>query len=105
MPVGQTFRRASSHVAEDSNFQSPSQKIMQSTTYHPDRRDINIGAAMLRPIFCVVLCDGDIWSVEAEWPDGTIEPVDTFEERSDAVDWLSARSESWLQERTASAPA
>ena len=34
---------------------------------------------MLKPIFCVVLSDGDNWSVKAEWPDGTIEPVDTFE--------------------------
>jgi hypothetical protein len=59
---------------------------------------------MLRPIFSVVLSDGDNWSVEAEWPDGTIEPVDTFEGRSDAVDWLSVRSGSWLEERTASSP-
>ena len=54
---------------------------------------------MLRPVLCVVLSDGDNWSVEAEWPDGTIEPVEAFKGRLDAVDWLSTRSESWLQER------
>jgi hypothetical protein len=62
-------------------------------------RGINIGAAMLRPVFCVVLGDGDNWSVEAEWPDGTIEPVEAFKGHSDAVDWVSTRSESWLRER------
>ena len=30
------------------------------------------------PIFCVVLKDGEYWEVEAEWPDGTIEPVYQF---------------------------
>ena len=30
------------------------------------------------PIFCVVLKDGEHWEVEAEWPDGTIEPVYKF---------------------------
>ena len=61
----------------------------------------NIGVTMLKPIFCIVLSDGENWSVEAEWPDGTIEPVKDFKGHSDAVIWLSTRSESWLQERTA----
>ena len=56
---------------------------------------------MLKPIFCIVLSDGENWSVEAEWPDGTIEPVKDFKGHSDAVIWLSTRSEIWLQERTA----
>jgi hypothetical protein len=40
------------------------------------------GVAMVKPVFCVVLCDGEKWSVEAEWPDGTIEHVETFEGHS-----------------------
>ena len=31
-----------------------------------------------KPIFCVVLSNGQQWAVEAEWPDGTIEQIDTF---------------------------
>jgi len=57
------------------------------------------GVAMVKPVFCVVLCDGEKWSVEAEWPDGTIEHVETFEGHSDAVNWISTRSEAWLEER------
>jgi hypothetical protein len=53
----------------------------------------------VKPVFCVVLRDGEKWSVEAEWPDGTIEHVDTFDGHSDAVNWISTRSETWLEER------
>jgi hypothetical protein len=52
-----------------------------------------------KPIFCVVLRDGDKWSVEAEWPDGTIEQIDTFNGHSEATSWVSAQSEAWVQER------
>ena len=51
------------------------------------------------PILCVVLRDGDRWIVEAEWPDGTIEQVDTFRKYSEAVDWVRTQSEVWLQGR------
>jgi hypothetical protein len=50
----------------------------------------------MKPVFCVVLSDGERWSVEAEWPDGTIEYVDTFGGYSDAVNWISTRSEKRL---------
>jgi hypothetical protein len=53
-----------------------------------------------KPLFCVVLSDGQRWSVEAEWPDGTIEQIDTFRLHFEAVNWLSTQSESWLRERT-----
>ena len=42
-------------------------------------------AVSLKPIFCIVLGDGDRWSVEAEWPDGTIELVDAFKAQLDAT--------------------
>ena len=37
-----------------------------------------------KPIFCLVLGDAEHWSVEAEWPDGTIELQGPF--RSDKLD-------------------
>jgi hypothetical protein len=52
-----------------------------------------------RPIFCVVLGDGDEWLIEAEWPDGTIAHICAFKAHSEAVNWVRARSEAWLQER------
>jgi hypothetical protein len=54
---------------------------------------------MVKPLFCVVQLADEQWTVEAEWPDGTIEEIDTFKNHSDAVDWVSTRSERWLEER------
>jgi hypothetical protein len=31
-----------------------------------------------RPVFCVVLGEGDQWLIEAEWPDGSVEHVCAF---------------------------
>jgi hypothetical protein len=52
-----------------------------------------------KPLFCVVLGDGDLWSVEAEWPDGTIEQVKTFKRYSEAAEWVKVRSKAWLDTR------
>jgi hypothetical protein len=49
-----------------------------------------------RPIFCVVLRDGDRWQVE---PDGSIESIDTFKAYFDAHHWVSTQSAAWLQQR------
>jgi hypothetical protein len=54
-----------------------------------------------KPILYVVLGDGKQWSLQAEWPDGTIEEVNTFKAHSEAVDWLNTRSEGWLVSRSA----
>jgi hypothetical protein len=40
------------------------------------------------PLFLVVLRDDDRWTIEAEWPDGTIEDVTKFKSYSDAWEWL-----------------
>jgi hypothetical protein len=53
------------------------------------------------PIFCVVLGDAENWSVEAEWPDGTIEPVHAFKAYFEAMNWVRTQSQLWLQVRTA----
>jgi hypothetical protein len=55
--------------------------------------------AATKPLFCIVLGDGDLWSVEAEWPDGTIEQVKTFKRYSDAAEWVNVRSAAWLDSR------
>ena len=64
-----------------------------------DSTDAEMRAVFLKPIFCIVLGDGDRWSVEAEWPDGTIELVDTFKTQLDATNWIKTLSEAWLRER------
>jgi hypothetical protein len=46
-----------------------------------------------KAILHVVVTDGDQWEVEAEWPDGTLERINTFNDPSSATDWISTRSE------------
>jgi hypothetical protein len=50
-------------------------------------------------IFYVVLTDRDRWAVEVEWPDGTLERVDTFGEHSLATYWVATQSQAWLEVR------
>jgi hypothetical protein len=52
-----------------------------------------------KPIFAVILRDGDEWTVEAEWPDGTIDQVIMAKSASDAWDWINHLSESWVRDR------
>lgn len=52
-----------------------------------------------KPLFYVVLRDGDQWLIEVEWPDGSIEHVQAFKAHSEAVNWVKTHSETWLQER------
>ena len=53
-----------------------------------------------KPVFCVILRDGQQWAVEAEWPDGTIEQIDTFKAHFEALNWVNDLSEAWLQDRS-----
>ena len=56
------------------------------------------------PIFCVVLKDGEHWEVEAEWPDGTIEPVYKFKAGLEALNWVKTQSAAWVAQRVAMKP-
>jgi hypothetical protein len=47
----------------------------------------------------VILTDRDEWGVEVEWAEGTLERIITFKVHFLAADWVSNRSEAWLQER------
>ena len=58
-----------------------------------------IGVMSHKPIFCLVLREGELWQVEAEWPDGTIELVDTFKAHFDALHWMRTQSAAWIEER------
>jgi hypothetical protein len=51
------------------------------------------------PVFQVILTDRDEWAVEVEWADGTLERIISFKARFLAANWVSNRSEAWLQER------
>lgn len=48
------------------------------------------------PLFHVILTERDQWAVEAEWPDGTLERVNTFKDYASAANWISAHSPTWV---------
>jgi hypothetical protein len=52
---------------------------------------------MEKPTFHIILDDRDRWAVEAEWYDGTLERVHTFEDHATAACWVAEQSESWFQ--------
>jgi hypothetical protein len=52
-----------------------------------------------KPIFAVILRDGDRWTVEAEWPDGTIEQAIVVKSASDARSWINNTAEAWVRGR------
>jgi hypothetical protein len=45
----------------------------------------------------IILNDRDRWAIEAEWYDGTLERVMTFEDHATAAYWIAEHSESWFQ--------
>jgi hypothetical protein len=52
-----------------------------------------------KPIFAVILRENDQWTVEAEWPDGTIDEVVVVKSATAAWKWISHNSESWVRDR------
>jgi hypothetical protein len=58
-----------------------------------------VGVSVAKPIFCVVLRNNEQCVVEAEWPDGTIEKIESFKHQFEAAEWIASQSEGWLQER------
>jgi len=61
-----------------------------------------VGLSAADPFFCVVLRDA--WAVEAEWPDGSIELVETFGDYFDALNWLTNKAVDWVQQRMPAMP-
>ena len=56
------------------------------------------------PFFCVVLRDAARWAVEAEWPDGSIELVEIFNDYLDALNWLTNKAAAWIEQRMPAMP-
>jgi hypothetical protein len=53
-----------------------------------------------KPILFVVKADGN-WTIQAEWPDGTVKEIKTFKRELHALDWLTWQSQTWLAWREA----
>jgi hypothetical protein len=57
-----------------------------------------------KPILHVILSDRDQWAVEAEWPDGTLERVNTFNDHSSAANWIPNLMLGWRCETSSTRP-
>jgi len=57
-----------------------------------------------KPIFVVVLRETERWTVEVEWPDGTIEEAVSAKSASAARNWINQSSRVWIEHRTAEIP-
>jgi hypothetical protein len=51
------------------------------------------------PFFCVVLRGAGEWAIEAEWPDSSIELIDTFSDYFEALNWVSNQAAAWIEQR------
>ena len=59
------------------------------------RDTIQMGTNAEKPLFHVILSDRDLWVVEAEWPDGVLERIQTFQSHTSAATWVATQSEAW----------
>jgi hypothetical protein len=53
------------------------------------------------PFFCVVSRGNSNWTIEAKWPDDSIEIVESFADYFEALRWLSTQSAAWINQRVA----
>ena len=52
---------------------------------------------MEKPTSHIILNDQDRWAIEAEWYDGTLERVMTFQDHATAAYWVAEHSKSWFE--------
>jgi hypothetical protein len=51
----------------------------------------------IKPIFVIVLRETDQWTVEVEWPGGTIEQAVSVKSASSARNWIGHDSPAWIK--------
>jgi hypothetical protein len=51
------------------------------------------------PFFCVVMHHERKWTMEATWPDESVEVAETFADYFEALRWLSLEASTWVEKR------
>jgi hypothetical protein len=53
------------------------------------------------PFFCVVMHHERKWTIEATWPDKSVEVVETFADYFEALRWVGLEASAWVEKRLA----
>jgi hypothetical protein len=51
------------------------------------------------PFFCVVMHHERRWTIEATWPDESVEVAETFTDYFEALGWLGLEAPTWVEKR------
>jgi hypothetical protein len=51
------------------------------------------------PFFCVVMHHERKWTIEATWPDESVEVAETFADYFEALGWLGLKASAWVAKR------
>jgi hypothetical protein len=51
------------------------------------------------PFFCVVMHHERKWTIEATWPDKSVEVVETFTDYFEALKWLNSEASEWVAQQ------
>jgi hypothetical protein len=51
------------------------------------------------PFFCVVMHHERKWTIEATWPDESVEVAETFADYFEALGWLGLEASTWVEKR------
>jgi hypothetical protein len=51
------------------------------------------------PFFCVVMHHERKWTIEATWPDKSVELAETSADYFEAMEWLNSEASVWVEKR------
>jgi hypothetical protein len=67
------------------------------TTLPKSERVLSVSSA--EPFFCVVMRHERKWTIEATWPDESVEVAETFADYFEALGWLGLEASAWVEKR------
>jgi hypothetical protein len=65
---------------------------------------MDTGMSAAEPFFCVVMHHERKWTIEATWPDKSVELIGTFADYFDALRWVGQEASTWVEKRLAFEP-
>ena len=54
------------------------------------------GERAAEPFFCILMHHERKWTIDATWPDKSVEHVETFTDYFEAMKWLNSEASAWV---------